>query len=80
MNVYLYLCECVSVSLAVSHPHTRSCANRAQTRRHMDMEGFTADITNLRKMLASIERKLHEMRLVERWVRECATGGLFAGR
>ncbi|KAG1679502.1 hypothetical protein FOA52_011101 [Chlamydomonas sp. UWO 241] len=37
-----------------------------ETRRHMDMEGFTADLTNLRKMLASIERKLHEMRLVER--------------
>ena len=35
-------------------------------RRHMDMEGFTADATHLRKMLASIDRKLHEMRLIDR--------------
>ncbi len=41
-----------------------------ETRRHMDMEGFTADITNLRKMLAATDRKLHEMRLVQRWVAE----------
>ena len=32
----------------------------------MDMEGFAADVTNLRKMLSSIDRKLHEMRLIDR--------------
>ncbi len=37
-----------------------------ELRRHMDMEGFAADVANLRKMLASIDRKLHEMRLIER--------------
>ena len=30
------------------------------------MEGWTADVTTLRKMLVAIDRKLHEMRLVER--------------
>eukprot|EP00955_Chlamydomonas_euryale_P102223 365403-Chlamydomonas_euryale.AAC.8 len=43
------------------------------------MEGFTADMTNLRKMLASIERKLHEMRLLD-GVRDrhcvCGRGGV----
>ena len=33
----------------------------------MDMEGFAADATHLRKMLTSIDRKLHEMRLIDRW-------------
>jgi hypothetical protein len=30
-----------------------------------------ADIALLRKQLTAVERKLHEMRLVERWVRRC---------
>lgn len=30
------------------------------------MEGYTADVTNLRRALAAVDRKLHEMRLVER--------------
>ena len=47
-------------SLTPSHPLSPS------QRRHMDMEGFTADATHLRKMLASIDRKLHEMRLIDR--------------
>lgn len=29
-------------------------------------QGFTADVTLLRKMLTAVDRKLHEMRLVER--------------
>ncbi len=37
-----------------------------EQRRHMDMEGFTADLTHLRKMLAATDRKLHEMRLIDR--------------
>jgi hypothetical protein len=35
-------------------------------RRYQDMEGWTADVTQLRKTLTSVDRKLHEMRLVER--------------
>ena len=31
------------------------------------MEGFAADATHLRKMLTSIDRKLHEMRLIDRY-------------
>ena len=42
----------------------------------MDMEGFAADATNLRKMLTSIDRKLHEMRLIDR----CQGGGRGEGR
>ncbi len=41
-----------------------------ELRRHLDMEGYTADITALRKALAAVDRKLHEMRLIERWVCE----------
>eukprot|EP00798_Chlamydomonas_sp_ICE-L_P012306 gene12306-15468_t len=37
-----------------------------EMRRHMDMEGCTADITTLRKSIAAVNRKLHEMRLIER--------------
>lgn len=42
-------------------------ANRVlELRRHMDMEGFDSDVSNLRRQLTSVERKLNEMRLVER--------------
>ncbi|KXZ44254.1 hypothetical protein GPECTOR_70g485 [Gonium pectorale] len=37
-----------------------------ELRRHLDCEGWTADVTVLRKMLTAVDRKLHEMRLVER--------------
>ena len=41
--------------------------NRAlELRRHQDLEGWTADVTNLRKLLVAVDKKLHEMRLVER--------------
>lgn len=55
-------------------PHHTSAAKLASTnkalegRRAMDMEGFAADLSALRKMLTAVDRKLHEMRLVERWV------------
>ena len=35
-------------------------------RRALDLEGFTADITNLRKSLIAVDRKLHQMRLIHR--------------
>lgn len=35
-------------------------------RRALDLEGFTNDITILRKQLAVVDRKLHQMRLVDR--------------
>ncbi|GAX72690.1 hypothetical protein CEUSTIGMA_g146.t1 [Chlamydomonas eustigma] len=55
----------------VTELEARSCKLAEQNkaldqRRHMDMEGFAADATHLRKMLASIDRKLHEMRLIDR--------------
>ncbi|KAF5830416.1 hypothetical protein DUNSADRAFT_14637 [Dunaliella salina] len=37
-----------------------------ELRRYQDMEGFTADVTHLRKTLTAVDRKLHEMRLIER--------------
>ncbi|GFR40782.1 hypothetical protein Agub_g1396 [Astrephomene gubernaculifera] len=37
-----------------------------ELRRHLDCEGWTADVTALRKTLTAVDRKLHEMRLVER--------------
>ncbi len=42
------------------------CVGVGVCHRHMDMDGFTADISYLRKMLTAVDRKLHEMRLVER--------------
>lgn len=35
-------------------------------RRALDLEGFTADITHLRKSVVAVDRKLHQMRLVHR--------------
>ena len=32
----------------------------------MDLEGFTTDVSLLRKQLAAVDRKLHQMRLLER--------------
>ncbi|PNH02442.1 Coiled-coil domain-containing protein 77 [Tetrabaena socialis] len=37
-----------------------------ELRRHLDCEGWTADVTALRRTLTAVDRKLHEMRLVER--------------
>ena len=48
-------------------------ANRTlEQRRQMDMEGFAADVTALRRALSTVDRKLLSMRLVER----CAGGGV----
>lgn len=38
-----------------------------ELRRHLDMEGWTNDVTMLRKQMTAVDRKLLEMRLVERW-------------
>lgn len=37
-----------------------------ELRRHLDTEGWTADVTALRRTLNAVDRKLLEMRLVER--------------
>jgi coiled-coil domain-containing protein 77 len=37
-----------------------------ETRRAMDLEGFTADVTTLRRLLAAVDRKLHQTRLTQR--------------
>lgn len=49
-------------------------ANRQlELRRQLDADGWTADVTLLRKQLAAVDRKLLQMRLIDR----CAT---LAGR
>lgn len=37
-----------------------------KSRRGQDLEGFTNDAAILRKKLAAVEKKLHEMKVVER--------------
>lgn len=39
---------------------------QAEHRRVLDSEGFTSDVTMLRQQLASVDRKLHQMRLQSR--------------
>ncbi len=44
-------------------------ANKQQElRRALDCDGWTADVTLLRKALAAVDRKLLQMRLIDRWV------------
>ena len=35
-------------------------------RRALDLEGFTADVTTLRRLLSAVDRRLHQTRLVQR--------------
>jgi coiled-coil domain-containing protein 77 len=45
-------------------------ANRSlEMRRQLDVDGWTADVTLLRKQLAAVDRKLLQMRLIDRWGR-----------
>ena len=37
-----------------------------ERRRAMDLEGFTADVTTLRKLLSAVDRRLHQTRLAQR--------------
>lgn len=37
-----------------------------EIRRALDAEGWLSDVTILRKQLAAIDRKLHQMRLMDR--------------
>lgn len=37
-----------------------------ETRRALDAEGWLSDVTILRKQLAAVDRKLHQMRLMDR--------------
>ena len=37
-----------------------------EKRRAMDLEGFTSDVTTLRKLLSAVDRRLHQTRLAQR--------------
>jgi coiled-coil domain-containing protein 77 len=37
-----------------------------ELRRQLDVDGWAADVTSLRKTLASVDRKLLQMRLIDR--------------
>ncbi len=41
--------------------------NSLEVRRQQDCEGWQADVTLLRKALAQVDRKLLQMRLIDRW-------------
>lgn len=45
---------------------TRDALRHAEHRRALDSEGFTNDVSHLRKQLAAVDRKLHQMRLQAR--------------
>jgi hypothetical protein len=52
-------------------------ANRAlELRRALDADGWAADVALLRKQLAAVERKLTQMKLIDRWL---AGGGAREG-
>lgn len=44
----------------------RDALRHSEHRRALDAEGFTHDVSNLRKQLAAVDRKLHQMRLQAR--------------
>lgn len=45
---------------------TKDKLKQAEYRRVLDAEGFTNDVSLLRKQLAAVDRKLHQMRLLDR--------------
>ena len=45
---------------------SKDALRHSEQRRVMDAEGFTHDVSNLRKQLAAVDRKLHAMRLQAR--------------
>ncbi len=42
-----------------------------EVRRALDAEGWLSDVTILRKQLAAVDRKLHQMRLMDRLQVSC---------
>jgi coiled-coil domain-containing protein 77 len=42
-----------------------SC-RQLELRRQLDVDGWAADVTSLRKTLAAVDRKLLQMRLIDR--------------
>lgn len=44
-----------------------SVHRQLELRRQLDVDGWAADVTALRKTLAAVDRKLLQMRLIERW-------------
>lgn len=49
-----------------------------EIRRALDAEGWLSDVTILRKQLAAVDRKLHQMRLADR-LQVSAPSDWFAG-
>jgi coiled-coil domain-containing protein 77 len=45
---------------------TKDALAKSEHRRALDAEGFTNDVTLLRKQLTAVDRKLHQMRLQSR--------------
>ena len=45
---------------------TRKKMRDLEQRRAMDLEGFTSDVTTLRKLLSAVDRRLHQTRLAQR--------------
>ena len=52
--------------LEVKLSKTKDKLKQAEHRRSLEAEGFTNDVSLLRKQLASVDRKLHQMRLQSR--------------
>jgi hypothetical protein len=53
-----------------THKHTAMCPcgrRQLELRRAQDVDGWAADVTALRKALAVVDRKLTQMRLIDRW-------------
>ena len=45
---------------------TQEQVRQLEVRRALDAEGWLSDVTILRKQLAAVDRKLHQMRLMDR--------------
>lgn len=43
-----------------------ACCRQLELRRQLDVDGWAADVTALRKTLAAVDRKLLQMRLIDR--------------
>ena len=65
------------MSTAVS-VQSQEQVKQLEIRRALDAEGWLSDVTILRKQLAAVDRKLHQMRLMDR-LQVSAPSKLFAG-
>lgn len=56
-------------------PRCAHVGRQLELRRQLDVDGWTADVTSLRKTLAAVDRKLLQMRLIDRWDEEEVAAG-----